>query len=453
MKDDVAIKVENLSKCYQIYDQPRHRLMQMLCRGRKQFYREFWALKDVSFEVKKGETVGIIGRNGCGKSTLLQMICGTLNPTHGSIQTQGRIAALLELGSGFNPEFTGRENVYMNASVLGLSRHETDTRLNDICDFADIGDFIDQPVKAYSSGMLVRLAFAVAINTNPDILIIDEALSVGDELFQRKCFSRIETIRENGATILFVSHSGAQIVELCDMAILIDTGSLVTSGEPKHVISNYQRLLYTPKASREKVRNLIIQGESVQQQHHNSQPTIEGVITSAAAPEMHDAVSTKEGFDPYLIPLTTLDYESHGPIIDTPEITREDGHKVNCLLRGRRYNYRYDVIFNRSAKKVRFGMAIKTTTGLSLAGALSASGLSSSIQKIHQATTVSVTFTFSCNFNPGVYFMNAGVFGDKNGDEILLHRRSDVIAFRVLQEPNDLETEQVFIKPKVSISF
>ncbi|MEX5494519.1 ABC transporter ATP-binding protein, partial [Pseudomonas asgharzadehiana] len=197
MSSEVAIKVENLSKCYHIYDQPRDRLRQFvlppvqrtLGMRSRQYYREFWALRGVNFEVKKGETVGIVGRNGSGKSTLLQMICGTLNPTDGSIQTQGRVAALLELGAGFNPEFTGRENVYLNAAILGLSKEETDQRFDDIAAFAEIGTFIEQPIRSYSSGMIVRLAFAVAINVDPDILIVDEALSVGDELFQRKCFS------------------------------------------------------------------------------------------------------------------------------------------------------------------------------------------------------------------------------------------------------------------------
>ena len=196
---DIAISVQNLSKCFQIYDNPRDRLKQFVLprmqREPKQYFREFWALKDVSFEIKKGETVGIVGRNGSGKSTLLQLICGTLNPTGGSVQTNGRIAALLELGSGFNPEFTGRENVYMNAAVLGLSKSEVDARFDDIAAFAEIGQFIEQPVKTYSSGMTVRLAFSIAINVDPEILIVDEALSVGDELFQRKCFSRIEAIR------------------------------------------------------------------------------------------------------------------------------------------------------------------------------------------------------------------------------------------------------------------
>ena len=267
--NDFAIRVQSLSKCFHIYDAPSDRLKQMLAprlqriarQQPKQYFQEFWALKDINFEIKKGETVGIIGRNGSGKSTLLQIICGTLTPSNGSVQTNGRIAALLELGSGFNPEFSGRENVYMNAAVLGLSTCEIDARFNDIVAFADIGDFIGQPVKTYSSGMMVRLAFAVAINVDPDILIIDEALSVGDELFQRKCFSRIETIKNNGATILFVSHSGGIIVELCDRALLMDSGERLATGSPKEIISRYQKLLYAPSDKHKAIRDQISQAD------------------------------------------------------------------------------------------------------------------------------------------------------------------------------------------------
>jgi len=224
MSSEIAIKVKNLSKCYLIYDKPRDRLMQMLMRRRKKYYREFWALEDVSYEVKKGETVGIIGRNGSGKSTLLQIICGTLTPTSGSIQTEGRIAALLELGSGFNPEFTGYENVYLNASLLGLSKEEIDARYDNIVSFADIGDFIGQPVKTYSSGMYLRLAFAVIVHVDADILIVDEALAVGDSFFQAKCMSRMKQIVENGTTILLVSHDIDSIKALCKRTLWLDQG-------------------------------------------------------------------------------------------------------------------------------------------------------------------------------------------------------------------------------------
>jgi lipopolysaccharide transport system ATP-binding protein len=243
MSSDIAIKVDNLSKCYQIYDRPRDRLFQMLMRGYRQYYREFWALKDVSFEIKKGETVGIIGRNGSGKSTLLQMVCGTLSPTSGSIQTYGRIAALLELGSGFNPEFTGRENVYMNASVLGLSHEEIDARFNDIASFADIGDFIEQPVKTYSSGMMVRLAFAVIAHVDADILVIDEALSVGDAFFTQKCMRFLRRFMENG-TVLFVSHDTGAVINLCQKAIWLESGIAKSQGEPKEIAQLYLAEIY-----------------------------------------------------------------------------------------------------------------------------------------------------------------------------------------------------------------
>jgi lipopolysaccharide transport system ATP-binding protein len=249
--DDIAIRVTNLSKRYEIYDTPRDRLKQFVAprlqglagRTPRQYFREFWALKDVSFEVKKGETVGIIGRNGSGKSTLLQMICGTLNPTGGSIQTNGRIAALLELGSGFNPEFTGRENVYMNAAVLGLSTEEIDARFDEIEAFAEIGDFIDQPVKTYSSGMMVRLAFAVIAHVDADILVIDEALSVGDAFFTQKCMRFLRKFMEKG-TVLFVSHDTGAVINFCQRAIWLNKGISKYQGEPKDVAQEYLAELY-----------------------------------------------------------------------------------------------------------------------------------------------------------------------------------------------------------------
>ena len=243
MSSEPALRAENLSKTYQIYRRPHHRLQQMLWRGRRRFFEEFSALSDVSFDVARGETMGIVGRNGSGKSTLLQIIAGTLTPTAGRVEVSGRVAALLELGSGFNPDFTGRENVYLNASILGLTRQEIDARYEEIVSFADIGDFMDQPVKTYSSGMYVRLAFATAVNVSPDVLIVDEALAVGDESFQRKCFARIKSIQEGGGTILFVSHSAASVVQLCDRAMLLDRGERLLCGRPKLVVSKYQTLL------------------------------------------------------------------------------------------------------------------------------------------------------------------------------------------------------------------
>ncbi|MCO6427292.1 ABC transporter ATP-binding protein [Nitrosomonas communis] len=245
MSSEIALSVEGLSKCYHIYDNPRDRLLQMLAYGKKQFYREFWALRDISFTVTKGETIGIIGRNGSGKSTLLQIIAGTLSPTTGEVNSDGLLAALLELGSGFNPDFTGRENVYLNGAVLGLTQEEIQARFDRIASFADIGDYLDQPVKTYSSGMYVRLAFAVQACIEPKILIVDEALSVGDEKFQRKCFDYIDRLRTNGSSILLVTHSTATIEKFCQHAILLHKGELHGWGPAKEIVDQYHALLYS----------------------------------------------------------------------------------------------------------------------------------------------------------------------------------------------------------------
>lgn len=240
---EIAIRVKNLSKCYEIYNKPQDRLKQAFSRSKKYFH-EFWALHDVSFEIKKGEALGIVGRNGSGKSTLLQLICGTLTPTSGEIKVNGRIAALLELGAGFNPEFTGRENVYMNGAILGFSKGEIDAKFDEIAAFADIGEFIEQPVKTYSSGMFVRLAFAVQACIEPDILIVDEALSVGDIFFQQKCATRIQELLKKGTTVLFVTHDLHSITTFCKQALLLSEGKLIKIGEPKEVLEYYTAVLY-----------------------------------------------------------------------------------------------------------------------------------------------------------------------------------------------------------------
>ncbi|MFW5488405.1 MAG: sulfotransferase [Desulfovibrio sp.] len=239
MSSDVVILAEKLNKCYFIYDKPQDRLFQMLTRGKKRFYHEFWALKDVSFEVTKGEIVGVIGQNGCGKSTLLQMVCGTLASTRGKLETKGRIAALLELGIGFNPDFTGRENVFLNGALFGFSEEEMNERLAEITAFADIGEFLDQPVKTYSSGMTVRLAFAVATHVEADILLIDEALSVGDAAFQFKCLKHMENLRRKGITILFVSHDMSLVQSFCSRAIYLQHGEVKADGHPEAVAAQY----------------------------------------------------------------------------------------------------------------------------------------------------------------------------------------------------------------------
>jgi ABC-type polysaccharide/polyol phosphate transport system ATPase subunit len=238
-----ALRVEKVSKQYRIYERPGDRLKESLTRGWLRRHREFWALRDVTFEIEAGTTVGIVGPNGCGKSTLLQIISGTLAPTHGDVWHDGRIAALLELGAGFDPEFTGVENVYMNASLLGLSRRETETLFPAIERFAEIGPFLYQPVKTYSSGMYVRLAFAIAASVEPDILIIDEALAVGDAVFQHRCLRRINELHERGATVLFVSHDMAAVRALCSRTILLKAGTIIADGQPAEVLNLYQKII------------------------------------------------------------------------------------------------------------------------------------------------------------------------------------------------------------------
>src|SRR5882724_2698247 len=238
-----ALRVENVSKQYRIYDHPGDRLKESLTRGRLRRHREFWALRDLSFEIQAGTTVGIVGPNGCGKSTLLQIISGTLAPTHGDVQYEGRIAALLELGAGFDPEFTGVENLYLNASLLGLTRKETDALFPAIERFAEIGPFLYQPVKTYSSGMYVRLAFSIAISASPRILIIDEALAVGDAVFQHRCTRRIRKMQESGVTIFFVSHDPGAVRALCSRAILLNAGRIASDGKPADTLNHYQKLI------------------------------------------------------------------------------------------------------------------------------------------------------------------------------------------------------------------
>lgn len=240
MSSDVLIETRDLSKCYQIYEQPRHRLWQALLRGRRQFYREFWALRDVSFDVRRGETLGVIGRNGSGKSTLLQLICGTLTPTAGAVVRRGRVAALLELGAGFNPEFTGAENIQVAATVLGLTSKQIEEKYDFILEFADIDDFIDQPVKTYSSGMYVRLAFAVAISIDPEILLVDEALAVGDIFFQQKCIRHMREVLGDTTKIL-VSHDMHTIANLADRVLVLDGGSIDYEGDPLKAVEHYTR--------------------------------------------------------------------------------------------------------------------------------------------------------------------------------------------------------------------
>ena len=241
MGEEIAISLKNVSKCFKRYARPVDRLKELLLPG-KSYAQEFWALRDINLDICKGETFGIVGQNGSGKSTLLQIIAGTLTPTTGQVLVNGRVSALLELGSGFNPEFTGRQNVFFNGRILGLSQEEIENKFDDIAAFADIGDFIDQPVKSYSSGMFVRLAFAVAVNVEPDILIVDEALAVGDMFFQHRCIRKMRALMDFGVTTLFVSHDPSTIKTLCNWAIMIHDGAIISTGSPNIIIKKYLKL-------------------------------------------------------------------------------------------------------------------------------------------------------------------------------------------------------------------
>ena len=343
----VAVAVASLSKCYRLYDRPQDRLKQGFLR-RKKYFREFWALRDVTFSVQRGETVGIVGLNGSGKSTLLQMIAGTLNPTSGSIDVRGRVAALLELGTGFNPDFTGRENVYVNGSILGLPRAEIDAHLDEIIDFAQIGQFIDQPVRTYSSGMVVRLAFAVQSVLPKDILIVDEVLAVGDEAFQRKCFFKIDAFRERGGTVLFVSHNAQLVVQLCDRAILLDSGELLLQGRSKPLVHRYQLLANAPTELRSELRKELEELGARPGWDDDQDAELAEIESSTNLGSTETSEPTESGaYNPDLVNRNPVRYPSRGARIEDPHLTDLEGRRVNVLVNGNTYVYRYDIVFAR----------------------------------------------------------------------------------------------------------
>lgn len=353
---EIAIKVDHLSKMYQMYNQPQDRLKQFVFprvqrltgKPPKAYFREFWALHDVSFEVKKGETVGIIGRNGSGKSTLLQLICGTLTPTGGSVQTHGRVAALLELGSGFNPEFTGRENVYLNGAVLGLTNEEVNARFADIAAFADIGDFIDQPVKTYSSGMLVRLAFAVIAHVDADILVIDEALAVGDTVFSQKCFRFLRHFMKNG-TILFVSHDVNSVNNLCRLAVWLDHGSMRMFSDANDVTKAYTQYC-----------NQQIYGDSVKLNSLKDDKAINPRPEKKIDPEtrisFYDDIANSDG------------WKTGAADILGVSITESDGQPVTTLLGGEKVVLKIQAIVHQPLASPIIGFLVKDRLGQSLFG-------------------------------------------------------------------------------------
>ena len=423
MSSEIAIKVEGLSKCYQIYDRPQDRLKQsllprlnsMIGKPAKLYHREFWALRDVSFEIPKGQTIGIIGQNGSGKSTLLQMICGTLTPTSGTIETQGRVAALLELGSGFNPEFSGRDNVYMNAAILGLEKDEIDERFDRIVEFADIGSFIDEPIKSYSSGMMVRLAFSVQAQIDPDILIVDEALAVGDAKFQAKCFDRLKQLRENGTSILLVTHSSEQIVTHCDKAILLDRGRVLEQGDPKHVVNRYYDVLF----GKDDIEKLTASTAN------QIQPTAESNAHQLSTHE--DVFSSHPGFNPY-------EYrwgDKSATIIDFFTQCAGNAYPVSVKT-GQIYAIELAIRFPQRIVNPIFGLTVKTKEGVTLYGSNTELLPNSGMREAGtQDTTILIAANFIANLAPGDYFISLGI-ASRHGATVPPHdRRYDSIHFTV----------------------
>jgi lipopolysaccharide transport system ATP-binding protein len=434
MSSDVSVRVKDLGKCFHIYGKPLDRLRQLFGATHKPLYREFWALRGVSFDVNKGESVGIIGRNGSGKSTLLQMICGTLTPTEGDIEVNGRLAALLELGAGFNPEFTGRENVYMNAAILGLSRTEIDAKYDEIADFADIGDFLDQPVKTYSSGMYVRLAFAVQACIDPEILIVDEALAVGDEKFQRKCFARLEELKKNGTSILFVSHVAETIIELCDRALLLDHGERLVLGHPGETVRAYQKLIYAPRSAQEEmVGQLKALDAATRHDTSSGDDTAanrDGVTSLDVA-----CLDNTACYDDSLIPETTVVYPAQGAEITEIVILDGANRQVNVLQHGEEYRFISRGRFLASCEHAHFGLHIRSISGLIVTGQRYPA-LGQSIDSVKDGSCFEVVFRFRMLLLPGTYFVGGGIWSGH--DALCMHRIMDKLMFRIAPSRNQI---------------
>jgi lipopolysaccharide transport system ATP-binding protein len=395
----IALKVEGVSKQYRIYDHPGDRLKETLSRGRWKCHREFWALSDISFEIEAGTTTGIIGPNGSGKSTLLQIITGTLEPTHGRVFSEGRIAALLELGAGFNPEFTGVENIFMNASLMGFSRRETEALLPEIERFAEIGPFIHQPVKTYSSGMYVRLAFSVAISAQPQILIIDEALAVGDAVFQHRCIRRIKEMQENGVTIFFVSHDPGAIRALCSRAILLNAGRIEADGKPTDVLNRYQKLIM----AREEAYDASSVEESAE-------------ASSAAASETS-------------APLQPLYRHGDGSAeFLSVELLSAARRPVELLESGEPILIRQRIIFHADIEEPVCGFLIRNRHGIHLYGS-NTELLEVDLGPVRRGETVEVVFAMNCWLAPDLYSLTVAAH---NREGVSFDWLDGVLFFRVM---------------------
>lgn len=406
---DIAIRVDDVSKLYKLYDKPTDRLKESLGLSKKKKYKEHYALHNVSFDVKKGETVGIIGTNGSGKSTILKIITGVLNPTAGNVEINGRISALLELGAGFNMEYTGIENVYLNGTMIGFSREEIDNKLQAILEFADIGDFVNQPVKTYSSGMFVRLAFAVAINIEPEILIVDEALSVGDVFFQAKCYKKFEEFKEMGRTILFVSHDLGSIGRYCDRVILLNQGVKIDEGTPKDMIDQYKKVL---------VNQLDNNGntDNIQEKEQEEQ--------SGKLWNTHYELN----------PEKTEYGERTAEIVDFA-IMDETGRYTNAIEKGKKFKIKMKIHFYESIEDPIFAVSIKNLQGVEIAGTNTMyerkviTGTVAGAEKI-------VTFEQRMDLQGGEYLLSLGCTGYRDAKFVVYHRLYDICSISVVSDKN-----------------
>ena len=414
---DYVINVKNVDKIYKLYDSNKARVADTLGLTRKKNYREHYALKNMSFQVKKGECVGLIGTNGSGKSTILKIITGVLSPTKGEVEVDGRISALLELGAGFNQEYTGIENIYLNGTMLGYTKEEIDDKLDDILSFADIGDFVFQPVKTYSSGMFVRLAFAVAINIDPEILIVDEALSVGDVFFQAKCYKKFEEFKAAGKTILFVSHDLGAISKYCDRAVLINKGDKVAEGTPKEMIDIYKKIL----VGQEPVLNSRVNGFAELESDSITQTVDDGADTN-----------WKSNYQ--LNPNVNEYGDGRASIVDFAVID-DNGNYTNAIMKGSTFTVKSKVHFNNDIENPIFTLTFKTLKGIDVTGT-NTMYEKCDVGLCKEGSEYVATFTQTMDMQGGEYLMSISCTGYDGVDFVAYHRLYDVMNITVVSTKN-----------------
>lgn len=436
--EEKAIVVENVVKLYKLYDKPSDRLKESLGLTNKKCYKEHYALNGVSFAVNKGECVGIIGTNGAGKSTILKIITGVLNPTGGRVKINGRISALLELGAGFNMEYTGIENVYLNGTMLGFSKEEIDGKLDEILSFADIGDFVYQPVKTYSSGMFVRLAFAVAINIEPEILIVDEALSVGDVFFQAKCYNKFEEFKKMGKTILFVSHDLSSISKYCDRVILLNKGTKLNEGTPKEMISIYKKLLvHQYDDSMPDENDTINQIGEEERKKEKAGASVDSCEKSAS--KWKDNYTINPNLDAY--------GDGSAEIIDFAVIDSE-GTITSSIEKGTEFKIQSKVLFHKDVTNPIFTYTFKDVHGTAI------TGTNTMYEKVNidlakEGDVYVASFTQMMNLQGGEYLLSISCTGYANGEFQVYNRLYDVINITVVSDKNTVGYYDMFSKTKV----